>query len=134
MAKFGCIWGTKWQSHVETCGGLARVAEEWQQGIADMSGEDIKHALTHCRLNATWPPSIAEFRAAAHDGASAEQRAFNARLRAQDEAIKALPSKTWAEQREIGKAHLQALKAKLRGSSALSEAATAAPGVRPDKG
>lgn len=127
MAKFGCIWGAKWQSHVETCGGPEAVAGEWQQGLAGMSGEQIKHALAHCRLQADWPPSIAEFRAAAHDGATAEQRAFQARLNAEDEASKALPAETWAESRNRGKAHLHALKAKLRGSLTPQEDAEAAP-------
>jgi hypothetical protein len=127
MAKFGCIWGAKWQSHVDACGGLASVAEEWQQGIEGMSGEQIKRALSQCRLNSAWPPSIAEFRAAAGDGSTDEQRAFQARQRAEEDAIKALPAETWAEARERGRAHLQALKAKLRGSSAPSAAATATP-------
>jgi hypothetical protein len=118
MARFGSIWGAKWQSHVEACGGLAVVAAEWQQGIEGMSGEQIKHALNRCRRENAWPPSIAEFRAAADDGATPEQRAFQARLRAEEEATKALPAETWAERRERGKAHLRALRASLKGTHA----------------
>lgn len=127
MAKFGCIWGAKWQDHVLACGGLAAVTTEWQQGLEGMSGEGIKHALSHCRQQLAWPPSIAEFRSAAYDGATAEQRAFQARVRAEDDAIKALPAETWADARERGRAHLQALKATLRSASTPSEAAEAAP-------
>lgn len=134
MAKLGCIWGAKWQSHVDACGGLAAVAEEWRQGIEGMSGEQIKRALEYCRLNSAWPPSIAEFRAAAGDGSNAEQRAFQARQRAEDDATNALPAETWAEQRERGKAHLKALKATFRSANTPSEDAEATPGFSPNRG
>lgn len=114
MAKFGCIWGAKWQSHVDACGGLGAVAEEWRQGIEGLNGEQIKRALSQCRLQSAWPPSIAEFRAAAGDGSTAEQRAFQARQRAEDDASKALSAETWADHRERGKAHLRAIRALLK--------------------
>jgi len=89
---------------------LDGVTEEWRTGLDGMDGEAIKQALEHCRRNCAWPPSIAEFRAAGTDGSTAEQRAFQA-LAAEQQA--ALPSETWAEIRERGKAELAKLREQL---------------------
>lgn len=113
MAKFGCIWGVKWHDHVASCGGLDAVSAEWRAGIDGMSGEKIKRALTHCRLNCQWPPSIAEFRDAATGGATAEQRAFYARIQPDGDELKALSATTWAERREQVAEQLRALRESL---------------------
>jgi hypothetical protein len=115
MAKFFSIWPGKWSDAVALAGGLEVVSEEWRVGLAGMSGEDIKRALEVCRTTMTWPPSIAEFRAAASDGSTPEQKAFQRRARESDEAQAALPAETWAETRERGKAHLAALRGALSG-------------------
>lgn len=36
--------------------------EEWSEGMAGIEPAHIKDALSYCRLNLEWPPSIAEFR------------------------------------------------------------------------
>lgn len=113
MAKFGCIWGVKWHDHLAACGGLDAVAAEWRIGIEEMSGEQIKRALSHCRLHRAWPPSIAEFRDAAGYGSTAEQRAFYARIQASTDERKALPATTWAERRGQVTEQLRALRASL---------------------
>lgn len=96
---------------------LAALKGEWQLGLDGLSGEQIGRAIKHCRKHCAWPPSIAEFRKAATGGANAEQAVFAARLRAADEAQKALPKETWAETRERGRAQLGELKLSLRGAS-----------------
>ena len=70
MARFGRIWPGKWQDQAEQAGGMEAIAEEWQQGLEGMSGQDIKRALEYCRQHSSWPPSIAEFRQAAGSATS----------------------------------------------------------------
>ena len=69
---------------------------EWSAGLSGLTGEQIGRAIKHCRAELKWPPTIAEFRQAAHDGMDATQRAFAARF-AQPAAPLALPSETRAE-------------------------------------
>jgi hypothetical protein len=133
MARFGRIWPGKWQDQAEQAGGLEAIAEEWQQGLEGMSGQEIKHALEYCRQHSSWPPSIAEFRAAAGDGSTQEQLAFQARLKREDAARLALPSETSAEAHARNRSRLAELMAILKGHETRSEAATATPEARPDK-
>jgi hypothetical protein len=115
MAKFARIWGPKWTDHVAASGGADAVAAEWRDGLAGMTGEQVRTSLDYCRANLTWPPSIAEFR---QGGVNAEQSAFLARLREADDAYKALPRETWAETKARGAAKLAELRAQLRKANA----------------
>ena len=36
--------------------------QDWLDGLSDVSTVDIKEAIKQCKLNLTWPPSLAEFR------------------------------------------------------------------------
>ena len=120
MTKFGAIYGAKWHDNVIACGGLDSVTAEWQHGLSGLSGEQIKRAIEHCRINHAWPPSIAEFRAAATDNSTPEQRAFRKRLADGNAAMRALPKETWAETRARGAARLAELIAMLEGRTAKS--------------
>lgn len=120
MDRFARIWGMKWTSHVEACGGVDDVANEWRIGIDGMSGEQIKSALAVCRKRCVWPPTIAEFRDAASDGLTPEQRAFRARERAVEASQLALPAETWEDRRKRGAARITAIKAMLRNERQVS--------------
>jgi len=113
MLKFGRIWPGKWQDAVGQSGGIDAMMEEWRAGLDGMSGEDIKRALEVCRTTRAWPPSIAEFRAAASDGSTPEQKALQRLARESERAQAVLPSETWAEARARGKGHLTALRGAL---------------------
>ena len=90
-------------------------ADEWAQGLAGLGAAEIAAGIERARAHCTWPPNIAQFRKLATDSASAEQRAFAARLAQADaESAKALPAETWAERQERVRGHLAVLKASLR--------------------
>lgn len=94
FARFAVIWPRAW---ADQFGGVDRglLAAEWSQGLAGLTGDQIKRGIERCRNDKPWPPSIAEFREAARDGMNAEQRALAARL--EQETPRALPAVTRAE-------------------------------------
>lgn len=106
------------------------MANEWAEGLAGMSGDQIKQAIDHCRATMKWSPTIAEFREASMRGETAEQRAQRARLKNADTERLALPSRTWAEQRADGARQALALRqmlAEAETRSAVAKAAMASP-------
>ena len=36
--------------------------DEWAEGLADLTGQQISQGIDLCRKEKSWPPSIAEFR------------------------------------------------------------------------
>ena len=65
--KFKVIYPKKWDDQFK-CDTDEKTAEiikmsmtEWCEGLAGMSGDQVKKAITYCRTNLEWPPSIAEF-------------------------------------------------------------------------
>jgi hypothetical protein len=117
MERFARIWGAKWTDHIAASGGIDAVADEWRKGLDGMTGESVKIALNACRQRCTWPPTIAEFRQAASDGSTPEQRAFRARERAVTASQLALPAETWGDRKERGAAKIAAIKAMLKGGT-----------------
>lgn len=113
FARFARIWPQSWAKTLRVAN-RDGMADEWAQGLAGLTGNEIAHGIGKARAECQWPPSIAEFRALCLDGANAEQRAFSARVA--DDAHKALPAKTWAETREIGARACQTLLDELRGA------------------
>ena len=60
FAKFQVRYGHKWVSTIE---GIEETAvTEWSQGLAGLTGEQIKFGLDN--LTDDWPPSLPAFRAA----------------------------------------------------------------------
>lgn len=54
------MYGHKWVSQID---GLEEIAvSEWSQGLAGLTGDDIKRGLNN--LTDEWPPSLPAFRAA----------------------------------------------------------------------
>jgi hypothetical protein len=113
FAKFSVIWPSAWANVVDKVD-LPALEAEWSIGLHGLSGEQIGAAIDHCRTHHTWPPTIAEFRSAATGSVNAEQAAFHARLKAEDDGIKRLPRQSWFQMREEGKAQLAALRQQLR--------------------
>lgn len=91
------------------------MAQDWADGLAGMTPEQMRAAIDHCRNTMKWAPTIAEFRAASLGDMTAEQRVMARALEAADADRLALPSKTWAERRESGRAQAAAILASLRG-------------------
>lgn len=61
FAKFNAIWGQRWATFInETNFDIALF--EWSEGLNGITRKAIKEALSYCRDNLEWPPSIAEFR------------------------------------------------------------------------
>jgi hypothetical protein len=58
--KFQARYAHKWSTAIEGIEELA--VTEWSQGLAGLSGEQIKTGLDN--LQGEWPPSLPEFRAA----------------------------------------------------------------------
>ena len=67
FARFARIWPVAW---AETCraANLDDLAQEWSEGLAGLSGEDIGRGIERARKESTWAPSIADFRRFARDG------------------------------------------------------------------
>ena len=61
FARLRAIYMDKWDRCFHSDEELQASKYEWSEGLAGMSGDDIKRAIEHCRLNIKWPPSIAEF-------------------------------------------------------------------------
>lgn len=112
LAKLHALYGQKWVSHVAGIP-YAALRETWAEALDGWTKAQAKQALDICTRTMCWPPSVPDFISALDDGATSEQRAFQARLRAEDEAAKALPAETWAERRERGKTSLRELRAQL---------------------
>lgn len=87
------------------------IATEWAEGLAGLTGDEIRDGIHAARKAGPWPPSIAEFRSFATAGANAEQRAFAARS---EPAVPMLASGTWEDRKKVAAGHLQALMASLR--------------------
>ncbi len=116
LVRFHGIWGKAWVDHIA---GLPYevLAQSWSEGLTGLSAQQIKTGLTQVTLHCKWPCAIAEFRAAClpkPDERTAEQRAFAAS--ADTDQSRRLTNGTWAERRQVGLQHLDALKASLRGA------------------
>jgi len=109
---FVAIWPKAWADVVSSTDERLLFGE-WSRAIRGMSKEQLRRGVDACRDNCTWPPSMAEFRQMATGQGNREQRALYGRIHAEDAERKALPAKTWADQREIGKRHLRELMASL---------------------
>jgi len=107
------IWPKQWPELVDRVD-PDLLAEQWRQGIAGLTGDQIKAGIEHCIKHRPFPPTIADFRADCHRGMNAEQRAFAARAA---QPPPRLPRETWAETRERGRRHLQHIKSVLGNSS-----------------
>ena len=112
LARFAVIWPKAWADSLAGLD-LNLLRAEWAKGIEGLTGEEIRHGIDHCRANNTWPPSIAEFRTACRGGANAEQRAYAARARADQEGVKAIRNGTWGDTAEVVAAHVKKVRADL---------------------
>jgi hypothetical protein len=101
---------------VVASGGHDELAQEWREALAGFGVDEFRRGIETCRRVHAWPPSIAEFLSAGKDGRNAEQRAYEALAARQSEGDRMLPATTWAEQRAVGKAQLDALLAQLGAS------------------
>lgn len=120
FGKFAVIWPRDWAGIVERVGDVDLLKREWAEGLAGMTGDQMRAAIAHCRANLKWAPTIAEFREAAKTGDTPEQRAQAARLAAADaERALALPAMTWEERRAAGRSAMADLMSRLaeRGSA-----------------
>lgn len=61
---FRAIYGEKWTKNVDDKI-LPLALNEWAEGLAGLTNEDIKHVISVIRTKFEWPPSIAEFRSIA---------------------------------------------------------------------
>jgi hypothetical protein len=59
--KFELIWGEKWTRGYGDEKHMQAMMNEWQGGLANLSGTDVEYALTKLRATAEWPPTIASF-------------------------------------------------------------------------
>lgn len=73
-------------------------------GLAGLTGAEIAEGIDAARKTCAWPPTIAEFRKLATNGATPEQRA-TARLMRESEQL-ALPTGTWQERKETARREL----------------------------
>lgn len=112
LARFAVIWPKAW---ADSLAGLDihMLTAEWAKGLEGLTGEEIRHGIDHCRANNTWPPSIAEFRTACRGGANAEQRAYAARARADQEGVKAIRNGTWGDTASVVAEHVKKVRADL---------------------
>jgi len=60
--RFASTYGEKFVKHHPNDQFVQLWWEEWSEGMAGIDPAHIKEALSYCRLNLEWPPSIAEFR------------------------------------------------------------------------
>ena len=112
LARFATIWPRAWGETTKLASHDDLIAE-WAKGIAGLEGEEIRHGIDHCRAHSTWPPSIAEFRTACRGGANAEQRAYAARAREDQEGTKAMRHGTWGDTAAVVAEHVQSVRATL---------------------
>lgn len=112
LARFAVIWPKAW---ADSLAGLDihMLTAEWAKGLDGLTGEEIRHGIDHCRANNTWPPSIAELRTACRGGANAEQRAYAARARADQEGVKAIRNGTWGDTAEVVSEHVKKVRASM---------------------
>lgn len=132
FGRFALIWPRDWASIVERIDDLDALRQEWAEGLAGMSGDQIKTAIVHCRAHLFWSPSIAEFRQAGIAD-SPEQRAFKARLARQRTELDALPSRTWAERKAEGGRHARAILASIAEHMEKTDGETPREGAREDE-
>lgn len=62
FCEFGSIWLQKWYSNFLNERETIECAKNWQEALDGMPANAIKEAISYCRDNLEWPPSIAEFR------------------------------------------------------------------------
>lgn len=75
FAKFQARYGNKWTSALPTVELQHLAINEWSEGLAGLTGEEIKHGLNTWKDS--WPPTVHEFREACkHDPASASHKPF----------------------------------------------------------
>lgn len=55
------MWPKAW-ADVMDLADLDGMSQEWEEGLAGLTGEEIKTGLEVARATRTWPPAIAEFR------------------------------------------------------------------------
>jgi hypothetical protein len=124
LLKFHAIWGAKWAESID--GIQYRVlAGEWAEGIAGLTGEQIKTGIDRCRTTMAWPPSIAEFRSACEGGSTPEQRAYAER--AERDKAGLLERSTWGDRKAVGLRHLAALHDQLSGKDPTAASVTRSP-------
>jgi len=78
FAKFKAIWGQRWTTQFQTAESLDLTRAEWADAIGTLSAEELRRGITTCRDSLQWPPSIAEFLAAAHQGHEHRTAAYRA--------------------------------------------------------
>ena len=105
------IWPQSWGNIISNVSNLELFKNEWQEALAGMTAQQIKTGIEYSRTRHKWPPTIAEFIEACHEGANLEQRAFHHRLKEGNKAMLALPSETWEEQRERGRQRIAEIRA-----------------------
>ncbi len=62
FCRFGRIWPKAWADGIAVAD-FDGLAQEWSEGLAGLTGDEIKEGLRVCRGSRTWPPCVAEFRA-----------------------------------------------------------------------
>lgn len=60
--RFKSIWMHKWTSLFTTNEDYEIFKDEWGRGLAELTGEEIKKGIDHCRNNLEWPPTLMEFK------------------------------------------------------------------------
>ena len=68
FAKLRAIYGSRFVDGIGGVSNYELAIREWQQALGDLKPAQIRTAIDYCRDNLQWPPSIAEFRKAAHGG------------------------------------------------------------------
>ncbi len=68
--KFTAIYLQRWTDQFRSADDLSVAMSEWGQGLADLSGDEIKCGIAACRAALAWPPTIAEFRGLARKNVS----------------------------------------------------------------
>lgn len=67
-ARFQAIYLHRWDDQFDSMEMQYMALDEWREGLAGLSVEQVKRGIDAVRVNCQWPPSIAEFvRFAKHD-------------------------------------------------------------------
>lgn len=61
-ARFASMYGDKFVKNYHDKDFIQIWWDDWSEGLAGIDPSNIKEALSNCRLNLEWPPSLAEFR------------------------------------------------------------------------
>ena len=84
------------------------IRQEWADGLAGLSADQIGNGLAWCKTHLTWPPSVSEFLASCQQGDEHAGDAYRS-----IDPRKLLPQKPTEEQIAHGKENLRALKERL---------------------